>query len=414
MASRKVSGIPISSLSVAFAVLVAGCADSRSTAPTVIGIDSDQVRWQSPEGAFWEVADVLEKDGIIWVLSPVDPFVHGLRSGAEVAAFGTQGDGPGEFRSARALLPLGDTGHVTIWDAASRLYRTVSSDGLPISTREARATGTVRGDIDVVTFGDPLRVAATAEGGTVRGEFAGAVMWGTDLWTAALVRTAPDGNVERLVDFGDLSGASHDDLRTRGFLVPVPLWDACPDGSVVVLDPLARFLYLVESSWEERDSISVPWDVRTLSRDDRINYLKGQMNAELQGQRVEASEMEAMLARAEQGSRDQFPASAPLAVDIRCSGGRVWMQEYEGAAHPLGFSRTWRTVALAGSTPAYAEVILPPAFQIFRVSDSRLLGVVTDDMGLQRVASIPVARSLRPPMANEHRSVEGAHAPEVR
>ncbi len=415
MTSQRASRVPNRFMGVVLTLLVAGCAETYGTDPVSINIDADQMTWQSPEDLLWGVADVLERDGVIWVLSPVAPFVHGLRSGAEVAAFGTQGDGPGEFRSARALLPLGDIGEITIWDAASRLYRTFSSDGMPVSTREARAIGTVRGNIDVVTFGEPLRVAATAGGGTVREEFAGAVMWGNDLWTGALVRTGADGNVERVVDFGDLRGASHEDVRTRSLLVPVPLWDACPDGSVVVLDPVARFLYLVESSWEERDSLAVPWDVRPLDRADRINYLKGQMKAELQGRSVESGEMEAMLARAEEGSRDQFPPSAPLAVDIRCSEGRVWMQEYDGADHPLGLSRTWRTVALAGGgTSAYSEVILPPAFQLFRVSDSHLLGVVTDDMDLQRVATLPLPQSLRPPTRGMRRPVGGATAQEAR
>lgn len=398
MASGRVSWVQTPFLGFALTLLVAGCVDGRTTDHMSISIESDQLAWQSPDGAFWGISDVLERDGVIWVLSPVDPFVHGLRSGAEVAAFGRQGDGPGEFRSARALLPIGDVGQITVWDAASRRYRTFSAEGLPISTREAGSVGTVRGDIDVVTFGDPLRVAATAEGGTVRAEFASAVMWGNDLWTAKLVRSAAGDKVQHLVDFRDLRGASHEDLRTRSFLVPVPLWDACPDGSVVVLDPLARFLYRVESGWEQRDSLFVPWDVRPLSRSDRLSYLSGQMKAELQGRQLESGEMEAMLARAEQGSRDQFPASAPLAVDIKCSEGRVWMQEYDGAAHPLGLGRRWRTISLTGYTAAYSEVILPAAFRLFRVSESRLLGVVTDDLDLQRIASIPLPQSLRPPM----------------
>ena len=185
--AHRVSRIPRALLSFVLPLLVAGCAEGRSTDPMSISIEFDQVTWQSPEGAFWGIADVLERDGVIWVLSPVDPFVHGLRSGAEVAAFGRQGDGPGEFRSATALLPIGDAGQITIWDAASRLYRTFSHEGLPVSAREAGALGTVRGNIDVVTFGDPLRVAATAKGGTVKAEFPGAVMWGSDLWTATLV-----------------------------------------------------------------------------------------------------------------------------------------------------------------------------------------------------------------------------------
>ncbi len=397
MASQRLSRIPRPFPSFILTLLVAGCAEGRSTDPVLISIDQDQVTWHSPEGAFWGIADVLERDGVIWVLSPVNPFIHGLRSGAEMVAFGSQGEGPGEFRSARALLTLGDVGQITIWDAASRLYRTYSQEGLPVSTREAGALGTVRGDIDVVTSGDPLRVAATARGGTIRAEFAGAVMWGGDLWAATLVRTGTDGSAEPIVDFGDLIGASHEDLRTKRFLVPVPLWDACPDGSVVVLDPIARLLYLVESSWEARDSLFLSWDVAPLGRSDRIGYLTGQMKAELQGQQVESSEMEAMLARAEAGSRDQFPAAAPLAVDIRCSEGRVWMQEYDGAAHPLGFGRNWRTISLSGSTPHYSEVVLPAGFALFRASESHLLGVVTDESDLQRVASIALPPSLRSP-----------------
>ena len=414
MARHRVSRIPMSLPIVALALAFAGCAEERSSDPALISIDSDEVTWESTEGALWGIADVLARDGMIWVLSPVEPFVHGLQYGAEMVAFGTQGDGPGEFRSATALLPLGAVGEITVWDAASRLYRTFAADGLPVANRDAGEVGTVRGNIDVVTFGDPLRVAVTAEGGTVRGEFAGAVMWGSDLWTATLVHTGADGNVERLVDFGDLHGAFHEEVRTRSVLVPVPLWDACPDGSVVVLDPMARFLYRIDSTWEERDSLFVPWDVPPLTRADRISYLKGQLNAELQGRRVEDGEMEAMLARAEEGGRDQFPASAPLAVDLKCSEGRVWMQEYDGAAHPLGFSQTWRTVALAGDTQPYSEVTLPPAFQLFRVSDEHLLGVLTDDMDLQRVASIPLPQSLRSPIGNDRRPAGSANAADGR
>ncbi len=78
----------------------------------------------------------------------------------------------------------------------------------------------------------------------------------------------------------------------------------------------------------------------------------------------------------------------------------------------LGFSQTWRTVALSGNMHSYSEVTLPPAFQLFRVSGSHLLGVVTDDMDLHRVASIPLPQSLRPSVGDGHRPVE-ATDPEV-
>ncbi len=94
MASQRLSRIPRPFPSFILTLLVAGCAEGRSTDPVLISIDPDQMTWQSPEGAFWGIADVLERDGVIWVLSPVDPFIHGLRSGTEVVAFGSQGEGP--------------------------------------------------------------------------------------------------------------------------------------------------------------------------------------------------------------------------------------------------------------------------------------------------------------------------------
>ena len=102
MVNHRVARIPVSFLVSALAPVVAGCSEERSSAPTLITIDSDQVTWESTEGALRGIVDVLERDGMIWVLSPVEPFVYGLRYGAEMVAFGTQGDGPGEFRSATA------------------------------------------------------------------------------------------------------------------------------------------------------------------------------------------------------------------------------------------------------------------------------------------------------------------------
>ncbi len=165
----------------------------------------------------------------------------------------------------------------------------------------------------------------------------------------------------------------------------------------MVLDPVSRHLHFVEADWASRDSLSVPWDAVPLTRSDRISYVAGMLAAETQGQEIEEAQMEAMLSQAEEAARGQFAESAPLAVDLRCAGGRAWLQVYDGGSHPLGYGRQWRVIGLpeAGVSPRRAEVTLPSGFQVFRVSGTRLLGVVTDDLGRQRVASIPLPASLR-------------------
>ena len=381
-------------LGVVLPFLVGSCGELRSADQVSIRIDSDQMTWESADGDLWGIVDLLEKDGVIWVLTSVDPFVHGLQRGEEVVTFGRLGEGPDELRSARALLDRGDAGEITIWDPASRLYRTFSTTGSLVSTRDAGNMSAVLRNIGLVTFGDALRVAATTKG-TVRAEYRGAVSSGGDLWTAKLARVDDEGGVEHLVDFMDLRGASHEDRRASSILVPVPLWDVCPDGRIALLDPIARYLFLVGLSWAERDSVFVPWEVEPLSRSDRIGYLASQLKAELQGEDVSDSEIEAMLGGAEEGTRDQFATSAPLGVDIKCSAGRVWIQEFDSGAHPLGLGRRWWTIAFAGDAPVYSRVILPAGFKPYRISDSQMLGVVTGSLDLQRVASIQLPRSLR-------------------
>ena len=366
--------------------LVVSCGQPGSADPGPISIDVDQLTWQSG-GDLWGIADVLERDGTVWVLSSAAPFVHGLREGAEVVTFGDQGEGPDELRSARALVATGDASQVTVWDSGSRLYRTFSGDGQLVSTREARPIGRVRGDIDVVTFGAPLRVAATAAG-IVRADFPGEVSWGNNVWTGRLVRADADGGAEAVIDFADLPGASQVDPEQRTLLGPVPVWDACPDGRIALLDPVARQLYLMASTWEERDSVSGPWEVEPITRSHRLAYLSNQIKAELQGQSMDESEMQAMVEGVEEASRDMFAPSAPAGVDVKCSADRVWIQEFDGTSHPLGLGRRWRTIDLAGSAPAFSQVVLPAGFRPYRISESEMLGVVTDSLDLQRVAGV--------------------------
>ena len=369
-------------------LVTSACRESDDTDVMAVHIGSAAMTWESPPGSFWEIRDVLRKDGTVWVLTSGEPFVHGLRNGTEIITFGSRGEGPHELRSAWAFPgDYSGAGTITVWDAQARLYRTFSNDGLQVSARAARSIGTVRMDIDVVTFGDPMRMSARKEH-VVRTEYDNMVASGNDLWTGGLIRADGDGRVETVIDFGELRGASQRD-KAREMLVPVPLWDECYDGRIALLDPVARFVYMVGASWEARDSLWIPWEGKSLSRAERLGYLLHHAEAEFRGQsEAIPSEIEAMVANAEQALRDDFPSEAPVGVDIRCAPGRVWIQEFDGGAHPLGFGRSWWTVSTTGIPPIYSRVVLPVRFRPHSISGPQMLGIVTDSLGLQRVASI--------------------------
>ena len=88
------------------------------------------------DDALWEVRDILEDRGTVWALTGSAPFVHGFApSGGRVAAFGTAGEGPGEFRYPYGLWPGEPAGTLTVWDAGRSAALTVSGSGKLLSSR---------------------------------------------------------------------------------------------------------------------------------------------------------------------------------------------------------------------------------------------------------------------------------------
>ena len=325
----------------------------------------------------------------VWTLTASDPFVHGFRDGKRIAGFGRSGDGPGEMRSPLTLL----FGAQTVWDAGSARILTFSSTGSTVSARAAVfGAGSIRDNIEAVTFGDPFRVVSGLEQ-TLAVSYRGRVSLGRDLWNGRLLKYRGEENGEPLIDFLELRGASQ---RVDAVLGPVPLWDGCPDGRIAVLDPIARTLHLIRSEWEQRDSIALPWEARPLRQAERVGYIVAQYRVEAGVPTISQEEIEAIATDFERENRGEFATEAPLGVDLKCAPGRAWVQEFDGRTHPLGYGPVWRTISLTGTPPASVRVTLPVDFTPYRISDSRILGVLADSVGLQQIATIalpPVLRS---------------------
>lgn len=359
----------------------------------MIEIGEEALRLVSPaDDALWEVRDILEHRGTVWALTASAPFVHGFTpGGGRIAAFGTAGEGPGEFQFPHGLWPGDSEGTLTVWDVGRSKAQTVSSSGELLESRALADPGVIRADIRTVTFGDPFRIFREGDA-MLMGRYDSGVSSGDDLWRGKLVRAYEKrGAAEELVvDFGrDLPGAQHRP-RAPSVLTPVPLWDGCPDGRVAVLDPLERTLHMFGPGQTGPEVIPLPWKPAELQRVEKFRYLKHQLTAELRNQDVPESEIDRIARSILVDAEGMFPREAPIGVDLRCSRDRVWIQEFDSDAHPLGYGPRWRTVSRHDPAPRFAQVSFPAGFLPYRITDSRAVGVVTDPVSLQHLATVDI------------------------
>lgn len=382
-------------------VVSQACGEAPTSELPMIEIGTEDLEWVSPpmDDRLWGTRDVLAIDGSTWALTSTEPFLHVFRGGVRVGAFGRSGDGPTEMRGPKALLVGSDTADVTVWDPRSEKYLTYPS----IPTPEARPTvrgaprlgGLIRSDIERVTFGDPYHMVSVI-GYTVATSYRDGVMAGGDLWRGHLHRfSGIDDSGEPWIDLGQLPGAA--DVTARdAVLGPVPLWDGCPDGRIALLDPIAKMVYLISSDWEDRDSIPVAWESRPLRRSERIGYLVAQFRNEIGDTERSDEEIASEVANLEAEARQMFSVEAPLGVDLKCGVDLVWVQEFDGDSDALGFGPIWRTVTINGRQPSSSRVAFPAGFTPHRILGSEILGVMTDSLGLQRIAMVSLPPALQP------------------
>ena len=337
----------------------------------------------------WGVRDIIESGGQIWVLTAVEPFLRAYdRSGRMLGDFGSSGEGPGELRNPWILSAATSAGGVVAWDLATRRRSVFDAGGNFVSSSPTPVDReSIRADIRSVTFGDPFR-AAEDDTGIWAASYPGGLAEGDHFWRGKILRvTHGDPEPSAVVDFAvDLPGAAS---RVPAIgLAPVPLWDGCSDGMVAVLDPVHRSLHLYGPDGTKHSQIPLPWTGRPLTHEERLGYVRARARNEMGGSDVSDAEIERAAAELLARAGDQMPEAAPIGVDLRCSPGRIWIQEFDGSSHPLGYGRAWMTVSRSDGTPWFQRVIFPEGFAPHRLTDELAIGVVTDSVELQRVAVV--------------------------
>jgi len=329
-----------------------------------------------------DVRDVMSSnDGAIWVLDAMEPFVHiyGV-DGVHRVATGRKGRGPGEMLFPAFLLNV--DGEVEVWDRGTQRRLSISSGG-KISDRgsiDRRLFFHARSDILQISYGAPFRSRWTA-GSLVTAVYPKGLLTDADYRSGRVVRVQDD-TLHVLVEFEDLLDAAVDEAARN--LVGIPLWDACPDGSLRVLDPSHGRLYRLDSSGEVVDTVALPISIEPLRADHIRRYLHRMVVHELGSNAVGDPDVEREVERLLRVHRRDFGTKLPSGVDLQCDkAGRTWIAEFDNSVHSLGYGADW--LVINGNISQ--RVRFPEGFRPFELGARRAIGIFTDSLEAQRLVS---------------------------
>lgn len=357
--------------------------------PSPVRLTRDRIVIVSPvDQPLWGVRDAVVSNGTVWTLGSTAPFVQVF--GPSIGwhrTFGRQGQGPSDLRSPYNLWTRESSGSLSVWDPGSSRILKFSTAGMVLFTHNSPTVGTVRSDIEEVTFGHPFR-ALRLSSGIIVPRYKSGVNHGADLWNGQLLLLREGGTDPLVVlDFArELPGAATALAAT--FLVPVPLWDHCTEDRIAVLDPIAGTLFIFSIGDKLPTAIDLPWESVVLSSQARLAYVESRVRAELGDRDVSQEEIRRYALEAVNRVQDLFPSHEPLGVDLRCAPGRVWIQEFDATAHPLGYGTQWRMMSTDTAVSQVFRVAFPTGFTPLRFSEAGATGLLTDSLGFQRVAKI--------------------------
>jgi hypothetical protein len=367
----------------------AGCADGATDLPYVPRLETAEdalVALPAPE-LLHRVRDLqVDEEGHVWILSVDSPFVSVIREdGRPTTSFGTPGPGPAELGTPWSLIPIG-TGGVLVWDAGRRrvLEYALSDDstyfvsGVPVEIQ----SNTVIRSIEETSYGTPLRMAAAGKTFVVQPAQHPVLNSGDLRKIVLLMGPAPAAVQDTLY-----TGPPSADSSAAEFLVPVPLWTACEDGSVVVLEPPARLMTLDPASGTA-DTVLLPVKAADLKETDLRRYLRHSMEVELTGRARPPEEViQRRIDQVVRDGRDLFGHTAPAATSLLCDEiANLWIQAFSTSTHPVGFGDEWLVVH---GGRVIAEVRFPVGFQPRAIRRSGVYGVRRDELDVEHPYFLP-------------------------
>ncbi len=387
------------------AVLSASCAgsDEPNVLPAVeILVPPDAVVLLTSDSILHDVRDIrLDREGRVWILSGFEPHLFVVSAGSEsqgfasqaaesqgsesARAFGPHGEGPGEFRNPWYLVPPldGDSADMAIWDVGSRRLEAFRADGTHLrSLQIAVSLGFVIRGFREEHVGEPSALARFGDGFVLQAA-SGQLSRPRDLWESRLVAITSDGEeVGVLVDFAEWRRSSDEELAD--IFPETPLWASCGPDTVLLWDPDAGLRILTAGGLGPARPLAV--ERFPLSARDVERWVAHSVNLEVRATGGDPTDpgLSALVRRAVVKLLTSTPErSSP--VRARCDArGELWLQGFSTEVDPRGYGPRWQYFT---SRPITVE--FPRGFQPLEFTATRIYGVQTDPLGVERPGWIP-------------------------
>ena len=367
-------------------------------------IPDEAAKVAPPSDSIASIVDIaLGADGTVWVMSTTEPFFVAMSLEGEVLdSRGRRGDGPGEFRTPSNLLQVGRP--VQIWAYDSRAGKFARVDGPEDEIEELffRRESGIRG-ASSISWEDSWdewssrRWIAGREDGFLFAHSAADDNFMGKMWDFEVAHLALDSSTSTVLSSGDLLGDPTVRYGEVGEISPVPVWAACPDGSMALYDPLANSVRRLARGGGERGSHALPPERSlnvTLERAFALMYrpmmaaMERPDGPQTQGFPTDSAALFEMF-KNEVGDDLSETDLLPEYKHLACTGsdGPLWLQifDVESQGRSLGDGLEWLRI---GPDGAIQRIVFPESFSPLRFTEDRIWGSHRGDFDIESVAWI--------------------------
>lgn len=305
-------------------------------------------------------------------------------TGALLAQMGRRGSGPGEFQSIFGLW-VTSNGDLGVWDAETQRITTFTTGGRLVAS-ERLTDGPQVANVQVflgTASGDRILLGGLANGSQRRAELA------PNPWV--LLRYHLSGAFDR--QLGHVRGMWRLNFNPAPF-TPVP-WVAVAQDTLFVSDGFEPIV-------DVRDTVGRSVRQLSIGTSGEVTRAHWKALEDSLAARADGSPFAGVLLRMVREGTMPFDSRAPAIGGLLADGpDLLWVKRYDPRRDMVwlrdlptipGPGGTW-LVSRKSDGAVLAEVETPDAFALLAVGPDRLIGVVTDAWGVQRVVAYRLRRA---------------------